>query len=242
MRDERDETCIALLEEFFPVRADFLAGFLIEANNSEKRLDAWRERQLFNFIRLLTQNAEDLVKGYREQRIRKVAWAARNILELWVWVDYCNLSDAHAKQFRDDTARDLVGFVKAVQMIEVHNQGKQHVELAEKHRELVTFVESAYGIKQLDDDFTRVSEAAKELGRQIEFLALNKLCSKYAHPTSIALNSVGAVKADGGFRGMFLKDAVGHAADALTTIREAIAKAFPQLDRAPVIGKVKAAA
>jgi hypothetical protein len=66
--------------------------------------------------------------------------------------------------------------------------------------------------------------------------------SKYARPTSIALNSVAAVEADAGFRSMFLRDAVGRAADTLTAIRETIAKTFPQIDRAPVIGKFKPAA
>jgi hypothetical protein len=225
MKDTGDETCIALLGQFFPVRSDFLAGFLIEANKSERTMDVWRERQLFNFIKLLAQNAEDLVQGYRAQRISKVAWAARNILEIAVWVDYCNLSDAHAKIFRDDNARELLGRTKAVKTTEVHNQGTEDVERA---------------VRQ--GDITTVSEAAKELGRQPEFLALNKMYSKYARPTSIALNSVAAVEADAGFRSMFLRDAVGRAADTLTTIREAIAKNFPQIDRAPVIGKFKPAA
>ncbi len=161
MKDTGDETCIALLGQFFPVRSDFLAGFLIEANKSERTMDVWRERQLFNFIKLLAQNAEDLVLGYRAQRISKVAWAARNILEIAVWVDYCNLSDAHAKTFRKDSARDLLGFTKAVQTTEVHNQGTKHVELAEQQRKLVNFVETAYGVTQLGDDFTPVSESGE---------------------------------------------------------------------------------
>jgi hypothetical protein len=242
MKDRGDETCIALLGQFFPVRSDFLAGFLIEANNNEGTMDAWREQQLFNFIELLAQNAEDLVQGYRAQRISKVAWAARNILEIAVWVDYCNVSDAHAKSFRDNSARNLLGRTKAVKMTEAQSQGTEDVERAEQQRKLDNFVETAYGVTQLDDDFTPVSEAAKELGMQSEFLALNKMYSKYARPTPISLKPVADAEADAGFRSMFLRDAVGRAADALTTIREAIAKNFPQIDRAPVIGKFKPAA
>ncbi len=68
---------IAILHEFFPIRARYLGRHLIESNKTVKVLEEWREQQLFKFIGLLSQNAEDLEQGYVENRITKVAWAAR---------------------------------------------------------------------------------------------------------------------------------------------------------------------
>jgi hypothetical protein len=238
---KEDKMFLGVLQEFFPVRAQLLGNFISEASKSGGPLDKWRAEQLFRFIGLLTQNVEDLVTGYEQKRITKVAWAARNILELSIWVDYCNLSDTHAKRFRDDSARDLLGFAKAIQTIVTKLHGKPDARLAQKQQEMVTFGQAIYGISGLKDDFTRVSEAARKVGKETEFLSLNKIYSKFAHPTSIALNSIVAVDADAGFRGMFFVDAVKHSTATLTTIREVIVKHYPHLENVPFLSKTKRA-
>src|SRR5258708_1080811 len=218
---------IAILHEFFPIRARYLGRHLIESNKTVKVLEEWREQQLFKFIGLLSQNAEDLEQGYVENRITKVAWAARNLLELSIWIGYCNLSDAHARRFRDDSARDLLGVTKAVQSLYTQGQGSPDPGLDRTKQELATFAQNVFGGNSLDDDFKRARDAAQELGRQARFLDLNKLFSKFAHPTSIALNSVVAVEADAGIRLMFLNDGVKLATDSLTTTKDEIVRHFP---------------
>ena len=120
-------------------------------------------------------------------------------------------------------------------------QGRPDASLEQKKQELIAFAENAFGVIALNDHFTQVSAAAREVGRQSEFVSLNKLFSKFVHVSSIALNSVVAVEADAGIRSLFLHDGVKLATDALTTIREVIVQHFPLLDEAPLIGRNKTA-
>jgi len=64
---------------------------------------------------MVIQSAMDLEPAYLRRRIPALAWAIRNLLELSIWIDYCNLSEQHAKRFSDDRLRDLRGLSKAVQ-------------------------------------------------------------------------------------------------------------------------------
>jgi hypothetical protein len=237
MPDNVDNSHVKFLHQFFPLRATYLGGSLLEWNKRDNVFEKWREQQIFKFIGLVTQNAEDLELGFKGKRVTKVAWAARNLLELAIWIDYCNLSNAHATRFRDDSARDLLGFSKAVQQLEIQKKGAPDSRLEASQTKLVGFAESTLGVVGLGEDFTRVLKAATELGREKEFGALNKLFSKYAHPTSIALNSVVTVDADAGIREMFLLDGIELSTDALTTIRDDMAKHFPQLEKMPGLGK-----
>ena len=237
MPDNLDNSQIMILHQFFPLRAVYLGKALLEWNKRDNVLEKWREQQIFKFIGLLTQNAEDLEVAFKEKRVTKLAWAARNLLELAIWIDYCNLSNAHATRFRDDSARDLLGFSKAVQQLHIQKKGTPDPRLEVSQTKLVGFAETTLGVVGLGEDFTRVVKAASELGREKEFGALNKLFSKYAHPTSIALNSVVTVDADAGIRAMFLRDGIELSTDALTTIRDDMAKHFPQLEKMPGLGK-----
>jgi hypothetical protein len=183
---------ISVLHKFFPERAEGLAGFLKQENGKARKLEEWRERQIINFIQTLILSTGDLERAFIERRITTLAWTTRNLLELSIWIDYCNLSDVHAKRFRDDAARDLHGFSQAIQSLQVHETGIEDTHLKQAQQKLATFAHS-WGISALEDDFTKVSIAAKELGRDVPFLGLNKLLSKLAHPTAWAVNSVDSV-------------------------------------------------
>lgn len=178
---KEEHNAISALNEFFPERALMLSGFLRDVNKTSKKPPAWRESQLVKFIGLLTLNADELKRGYEEKRITKVAWATRNLLEISIWVDFCELSDANAKQFRDDSAQDLLGFAKVMQKQCIKDEGKPDLELDRAMRELVKMAEREFGVSGMEDDFTRVSKAAVEVGRSEEFTSANKLLSKYAH-------------------------------------------------------------
>ncbi len=224
--DKSARLVFEILGAFFPERAIHLGGYITEQNAKVLALEPWREQQLVKFIGLLVQNVDDMTRGYLEKRVTKVAWAVRNILELSVWINFCNASDASAKQFHVDAARDLEGFRKAIQKLEVIEKGAESVDLARMQKELAAFAQKQYGLASFDDDYTKVAEAAKALGMD-RFPALFKLYSKFAHPTSLAVNSVVAVEADAGIRLMFLEDGAETSSDALTTIREFAIKHLP---------------
>lgn len=216
---------IAFLYEFFPERARGLGAFLKHANAEEQKVEDWRERQLINFIESLILSATDLERAFVEKRITKLAWAARNVLELSIWIDYGNLSAANAKRFRDDAARDLYGLSQAIQSLHVSETTLEQPDLKKAQQQLAAFAQS-WGISSLEDDFKKVSAAARELGREKTFVALNKLFSKLAHPTAWAVNSVRSIEADAGLRQMFLCDGIEMATDSLTSIRTFILTIF----------------
>jgi hypothetical protein len=225
MSGEADELT-SVLHQFFPERAEGLAGFLKRENCKACKVEEWRERQLINFIQTLILSANDLERAFVERRTTTLAWTTRNLLELSIWIDYCNLSDANAKRFRDDAARDLLGFSRAIQSLQVHETGLEDAELKAAQQRLATFAQS-WGISALEDDFTKVSAAARDLGREASYLSLNKLLSKLAHPTAWAVNSVHSVDADEEFREMFFSDGVEMATGSLTSIRTFIITQLP---------------
>jgi hypothetical protein len=216
------------LKKLFPGWAMLLMLQLPAANVRPKKLAKWREDQLVSFITMLGLSAVDLEKAYREKRITKLAWAARNLLELSVWIDYCNLSDKHAKRFRDDMMRDLYGLSAAVQRSVEIESGAKDRTLDQKLAGLATLAQSS-GIQGLEDDFERVSEAAKELGRQPVFSNANKLLSKFVHPTAWAIHTVTSVEADEGYRLIFLGDGVALAINSLIAVRKFIRGFYPQV-------------
>jgi hypothetical protein len=217
------------LRNFYPDRAYHLSEYLRKANAEMNVLEAWREAQLVKFIASLILNADELITGFTQKRIAKLAWAARNLLELSIWVEYCNSSPSHAKQFRDDSARDLIGLSKAIQSIHVGAYGIPAEDLDSTMKKLVVFAESAFNVTDLDEDFKRVSDAAAELGRKSIFSSLNKLFSKFAHPTALSLNSVTAegIEADNDLREMFFLDGADAAILPLVNIRSFVLQHFP---------------
>jgi hypothetical protein len=221
------DEAFARLHEFFPRAARKLAEYLATKNSAEGKIEKWREDQLNKFIRSLSLNADELERAFKQDRITALAWAVRNIIELSVWVDYCNLDVAHATRFRDDSVRDFYGFSKAIQTLQREEHGKSDAGLDRAQKDLETFATTVFGMGALDDDFERVSSAADELGWGKRFLALNKIYSKYAHPTAWAVNAVNSIEADAGFRKMFLMDGIETVTGSLTKIRDFVLRSYP---------------
>ena len=202
---------------------------LILANKEFKRLDNWREKQTGNFVEILILSAHDLECAQAEKRISTLAWITRNLLELSTWIDYCNISRENAKTFHDDSMRDMYGWASAIHSLYMVQKNKKHAPLEEKIDNLKRLAQEK-GFGELADDFTRVQEAAGEVGYAQEFTKLNKLYSKFAHPTAWVVHSFLAVDADEGLRDMFFKDGVGLAVGSLRDIRANICSVFPEVE------------
>ena len=54
----------------------------------------------------------DTIVAERNGDLAYVAWLARNILELRVWIEYCASSVANTLEFYDDALRDLVDLTR----------------------------------------------------------------------------------------------------------------------------------
>lgn len=106
---------LALLREFYPARAMFLCGYVSIRNSELQVYPKWREMQLIKLIGQLTTNADEMKAAYEQERVMRLSWAVRNLLDLSIWVDYCNLSEENAERFHKDSARDAIGWAGAIQ-------------------------------------------------------------------------------------------------------------------------------
>jgi hypothetical protein len=216
------------LHQLFPERSVMLVSALRERNKKDKKLPEWRSEQIAKLAVMVIQSAMDLEPAYVSGRISALAWATRNLLELSIWIDYCNLSDQHAKRFSDDSLRDLYGLSKAVQQTYEVESGAKSNDLDRALGNLSQFA-LTWGIPTLEDDFKRVSDAAKELGRFPKFQAANKLLSKFAHPTAWSVHVADNPGPEAGYLTMILQDGVFLALNAIITTRKIIRTYYPEI-------------
>ena len=86
-----------------------------------------------------------------------------------------------------------------------------------------------WGIAQLEDDFKRVCDASRELGRFPKFQAANKLLSKFADPTAWTIHVADNPDPEAGFLTMILQDGVFLAMNAIITARGIIRAHYPEI-------------
>ena len=176
------EAALAKLREFFPNGATRLADDLVNLNAKYKCFEGWREQQLLKFIEALKLNAEELERAYGAKKAPTVAWVTRNLLELDIWIDYCNLSDTHAKRFKEDSMRDVLGFFDALHALAVDQNGRGVPEIARAQELVQDAIQKVFGVT--DANYLRTDQAAEEVGRKKQFACLNRMFSKFAHPTA----------------------------------------------------------
>jgi hypothetical protein len=213
------EQSMSILNEIFPDQAKKLLGNIVLLNQYEEHMDDWRERQLRHFLEITISSAFDLRRAYEERRISTLAWLARNLLELSVWIQYCNISEANAKQFSDDAVRDMFGWAKAIHELTAFQDGAPDAQLATRLDNLDKFA-AKRGITPLADDFKRVSDASKEVGNDVLFSKANKLYSKFAHPTAWVVATANSEEADKEVRGMIFSDGAELAVVCYLVIRD----------------------
>src|SRR5258708_25463027 len=96
-----------------PARADAMSVVFQTTNQTNKNFPWWREFQILTFIKYTKLYASDLISTYGAGRIDSVAQAARNLLELCIWTEFCGTSEVNAKRFYDDAAREMRGMTEA---------------------------------------------------------------------------------------------------------------------------------
>jgi hypothetical protein len=99
--------------------------------------------------------------------VSRIAYSARNLLELMIWTEWCCLSKENAISFRQDCVRDAQGLLTVI---------KKHAELGFEQDIWQSAIADAgvamkrmaqmVGFENLNAKFMPVSDAAKELGRK----------------------------------------------------------------------------
>jgi hypothetical protein len=156
----------------------------------------------------------ELDQAYKERPLSAVAWIARNLLELVVWVKYCSASDENANTFADDCARD------AVQAIDLPD-GFSNDETFSHRDARASIIKKAKeaGFETVDEGYTRVANAAKAVGLDEMFKHSNKLYSKFAHPTALMVMTP-MEEFEQGFKNIFLDGGRAAGVQALRLIAE----------------------
>lgn len=170
-----------------PTRISAVRDALEKASQHNDVWPEWRKVQVFNFLRAMHNYAQDLQETHRTKRVDSIAVAVRNLVELSMWIQYCGSSLEKAEDFYYDCVRDGRELFEAVQALHTSVDGIPEPRLRKVEEELRT-IAMREGISDYEDKYTKVRDAAGEIGRLPVFAPIYKVCSKLAHPTSLALN------------------------------------------------------
>jgi len=117
-----------------------------------------------------------------------LAWRARNLLELAIWSTYCSKSRANARALFEDAGRDVHGLYGAFQKWgNATAQDSDWLKIFTSAKQDLFERAASEGIETLEGAYQRVERAAKDCGMEIHFLTVNKMLSKFAHPTAMQI-------------------------------------------------------
>jgi hypothetical protein len=206
------------LREVFPVRSAAL-NLAIQESETAHKIPTWRAMQLVRFSGVIEHFAEDLQPAYDKQRVMTVSWIARSLLEIFVWVRWCNASEVNAEQFDKDQARDFYGYCEALHGLNIGAKPELKQSTDKLLKGYSNHVRSQ-GLPDVKNDFKRVHRAAEELGEGTLFLSLNRILSKLAHPTALAMDVSLREVGMKDFRDIFFMDAVEYAIDSIQALED----------------------
>jgi hypothetical protein len=133
----------------------------------------------------------ELWKAEEGKNIQYTAFAARNLLELLVWAQYCAVSEENAARFKQDAARDAYGMVAALDKLANHLPSTQ-VDVSQiiaEAKPSLQRLSAVTGVEETDTQFRSVAEAARQLGTEVAapYRGLNIILSKFVHPTAMSV-------------------------------------------------------
>jgi hypothetical protein len=145
--------------------------------------EEWLAHIYRQLLQSLDENATELLGLGEGASLQRIAWLARNILELRMWVGYCTDSKDKALRFADDALRDAVKFL-TIDEKEVERGLEEEVSF----RPLRSVIDLAR-----DAGFNAISsptfawEAAKKINMGKYYRSRNRIFSKLAHATPLSL-------------------------------------------------------
>jgi hypothetical protein len=117
-----------------------------------------------------------------------LSWRARNLLELSVWATFCAGDRNKARQFFEDLGRDASSLLKSFQTWgKATNQAPGWFQKGADARDELVKAALVRGVASIDGKFTEVADAAGEIGIAGDFRIMNRLLSKFAHPTAMLI-------------------------------------------------------
>jgi hypothetical protein len=178
------EVSRSALGKYIPVRLNTIKLALI-AKNKQQSFEPWQLGLTLDLIESVERNCEELLLTIGKNRLSASAWNARNLLELWVWTKFCGISRENAWRFHEDALRDLKDMVGA------YKKGCDAMGIDDSYSGVAT-----QRIKKVAQDHLRLEDVnhmflkattaseAPGVGLGAKFGPLNKMLSKFAHPTA----------------------------------------------------------
>ena len=117
-----------------------------------------------------------------------LAWRARNLLELSVWSTYLARSRENARRLYEDAGRDAKNLLDVFEHWgEAAGQPIDWLSAIADGKNDLSRRAAGEGIGSLDGRYMRVEDAADECGLKDKFKTMNKMLSKFAHPTAMQI-------------------------------------------------------
>jgi hypothetical protein len=173
-RISREKLSVAIPEQ--------LQRVLDTLDDRKSNVEEWYVSLLTKIVLSVGRFSRDLLDTMEKQALPAAAWNARNLLELWVWIKYCSVSRANARQFHEDVLRDMQGLAESLS--KMYKTRGIKTEFEAEARKKLTDLAANMGVNSLDASYLRVSEAAKAIGLDSWYGPMNIHLSKFAHPTA----------------------------------------------------------
>jgi hypothetical protein len=152
--------------------------------------NAWRVQLLSGLCFQVFAEYRRLQDARAAERIDPslVAWRARNLLELSVWSTYFATSHENARRLYEDAGNDvrdvLDNFERWGQTARQPNDWLSAIASGKKD---LSRRAASEGIEKLDGRYMRIDVAASKCGLTDTFNPMNKMLSKFAHPTAMQI-------------------------------------------------------
>ncbi len=156
---------------------------LITNCKSKGTAEPWFADLVVKILLSVNRVCGDLLKTIDQETVSGAAWNSRNLLELWVWLEFCATSRENARRFYEDALRDMQGLTDALSKLHAL-QGIPNEFEASARMKIEKAAPDKLGLDSLGGDYTRVTHAAKAVGLGDFFASNNRLLSKFAHPTA----------------------------------------------------------
>lgn len=146
---------------------------------------AWCGTLILKLMQSVEHVGRDLLAATESpEALAAVAWNARNMVELRIWVRYCGSSEQNARRFYEDALRDMKGLVLSLSKMNKYI-GRAYEQEQAAHEMIDQLAKTTLGLESIGAEFESVANAAKAVGLSEWYLPVNKYLSKLAHPTAL---------------------------------------------------------
>jgi len=131
---------------------------------------------------------QHLFTGRKDNDSTQAAWACRNLLELRIFAKYIVQSEANRKRFIQDFFIDMEQMAEVQKKITI--QVAPDISIDENDAFISGMRKMQKELGAEGHEYLRAREEARTLGLEEEFNVMNKVCSKYVHPTALSIWSI----------------------------------------------------